>query len=205
MGSMAELTELWAKVLPEIRNGVTGVGVWTALNSAKPLAFEEGSFVLGIDQNTSELAGHLKMPQTRVLIEKMMGEQLGAAVTLRVITGTLQSDWEREKRRDSEARRLQQEAINRQRAEVEARSSWETIYDQLSRKYAAVPNKSLPQNRANFFREAIDLLVEARQAMPIKDDLAERNYARCIERISQYSEVPSVLVALAVVDKSDPQ
>lgn len=205
MTPMAELTEMWATVLPEIRNGVTGVGVWTALNSAKPLAFEEGSFVLGIDQNTSELAGHLKMPQTRVLIEKMMGEQLGAAVTLRVITGTLQSDWEREKRRDAEARRLQQEAINRQRAEVESRSSWETIYDQLSRKYAAVPNKSLPQNRASFFREAIDLLVEARKAMPIKDDLGERNYARCLERISQYSEIPSVLVALAVAEKSDPQ
>lgn len=199
---MAELAEIWAKVLPEVRNGVTGVGVWTALNSARPVAFEEGCLVLGIDHGGSELAGHLKMPQTRVLIEKLMGEQLAETVTLRVITGTTQADWDTEKRRDSEARRLQQEAINRQRAEVEARSSWETIYDQLSRKYAAVPNKSLPQNRANFFREAIDLLVEARHSMPIKDDLAERNYARCIERVSQYSEVPSVLVALAVADKS---
>jgi transketolase len=164
---------------------------------------EDGVLVLGVPHEGSELAGHLKLPQTRVLIEKLMGEKMGTPLTLRVILGTAQTDWDTEKRRDIEARRLQEEAINRQKAEVQARSSWETIYDQLSRKYASVQNKSLPQNRANFFREAIDLIVEARRSMPLSDDLAERNYARCLERVSQYSEIPSVLVALAVADKFD--
>lgn len=198
---MADLAAIWAGVLPDIRNGVTGVGVWTALNAAVPLAYEDGAFVLGIDHTSSELSGHLKLPQTRVLIERKMGEKLGGPVTLRVIVGTTQADWETEKRRDAEVRRLQEEAINRQRAEAQARTNWEVIYEQLTRKFAAVPNKSLPQNRAAFFNEAIDIIVEAWKTMPIADDYSERNYARCLERVSQYSEVPSVLVAIAVNER----
>lgn len=199
---MADVVQVWAEVLPEIRNGVTGVGIWTALNAARPVVFEDGSFVLGVPHEETELAGHLKLPQTRLLIEKTMADRLGTPVQLRVIGGTTIADWETEKRRDIEKRRLQDQAIERQRAEVQSRSSWETVYDQLSRKYAAVPNKSLPQNRAAFFRDAVDFVAESLQTMPLGDDLAERNYARCLERISQYSEVPSVLVAIAVMERA---
>lgn len=198
---MSDVTQVWSEALPEVRNGVTGVGVWAALNASRAVAFEDDVFVLGVPHEESELAGHLKLPATKLLIEKAMSSRLGREVKLRVINGTSTTDWETEKRRDQEARRLQEQAINRQMAEIQARTSWETIYDQLTRKYASVPNKSLPQNRASFFLEAVDLVVEARKTMPINDDLAERNYARCLERISQYSEVPSVLVALAVAEK----
>jgi hypothetical protein len=198
---MSDVTQVWSEALPEVRNGVTGVGVWAALNASRAVAFEDDVFVLGVPHEESELAGHLKLPATKLLIEKAMSSRLGREVKLRVINGTSTTDWETEKRRDQEARRLQEQAINRQMAEIQARTSWETIYDQLTRKYASVPNKSLPQNRASFFLEAVDLVVEARKTMPISDDLAERNYARCLERISQYSEVPSVLVALAVAEK----
>lgn len=198
---MSDVTQVWNDALPEVRNGVTGVGVWAALNTSRPVTLEDEVFVLGVPHEESDLAGHLKLPATKLLIEKAMSARLGKDVRLRVINGTSMTDWETEKRRDQEARRLQEQAISRQMAEIQARTSWETIYEQLTRKYAAVPNKSLPQNRAAFFLEAVDLIVEARKTMSIADDLAERNYARCLERVSQYSEVPSVLVALAVAEK----
>jgi len=72
----------------------------------------------------------------------------------------------------------------------------------LSRKYAAVANKSLPQNRARFFEEGVELVVEARKAQQNFDELQERNFARCLERLAQYAELPSAIVAREVLTRS---
>jgi len=141
------------------------------------------------------------MVGTKMLIEREMTSRLGRPIQLRVIEGIQADDWERVKRKEIEARRLQEAALNRARAEIEARSSWEIIYEQLTRAYSAVPNRSMPQARAKFYREAIEIVAAATKTNPVNDDLSERNYARCLERIAQYSEVPSVLVALAVIDR----
>jgi hypothetical protein len=197
---MPDLAEVWNEVLPDIRKGVTGVGVWAALNAAKPVAIEGNTLILGLPAKETELAGHLRLAQTRRLIETEVGRAWGANLTLRVIEGTSLDDWETEKRRDEEKRRLQEQALKRAKESVQAGSSWESIYDQLSRQFAATPNRSLPQNRAKFFIEAVNLVARALQETPITDDMAERNFARCIERISQYSEVPSTLVAVRVLE-----
>jgi hypothetical protein len=199
---MPELVEVWSEALPTIRNGLTGVGVWTALNLAKPVAFEGNTLVLGLPHSEMELSGHLKMAMTKRLIEVTVGGLLKTSVNLRVIDGTDYSDWEIEKRRDAEKKRLAEQSLAKLRAELDARSNWEHIYEQLSRKYAAVPNKSLPQNKARFFEEAVAMLAEARQDRKDWDDLGERNFARCIERLSQYSDVPSTIVASIVLQKA---
>jgi hypothetical protein len=196
---MADLAEIWKEVLPGIRQEVTGVGVWAALNACKPIAVEDGVLVMGLPHGDTELSGHLRMPQIKRLVESAFSERLGSPVALRVIEGVSQSDWETVKRRDSEARRLQDIALNKMRAELAAKSNWEHVYEQLGRRYAAVSNKSLPQNRARFFEEAVAIVAEARQNQATYDELAERNFARCIERLSQYSEVPSTLVAIQVL------
>lgn len=199
---MDALAEAWSQALPEVRNGVTGVGVWTALNSCKPVTVEDGVLVLGLPHGATELSGHLKMAHTKSLIEKLMSGRLDEQLTLRVIEGTSADDWETVKRRDAEARRLQEQAIDRARVETQARTNWETVYEQLNRKYAAIPNKSLPQNRAKFFQEALQVVVEALAVTPVNDELSERNFARCLERISQYTELPSVYVALQVAERA---
>lgn len=181
--------------MPQIKNVVTGVGLWTALNQSKAIAYENQQFVLGVPHETSDLAGHLRMQSTRTLIERAMSEKFGETVTLRVIEGVLVADWEIVKKKDEEARRLQEAALQKVRAEVAARSSWEGIYEQLSRIWAGMGNKSLPQNRAKFLNEALAHLHEALKDHPVQDDLNERNFARCIERVAQYTEVPSAMVA----------
>ncbi len=199
---MPELVEVWSEALPTIRNGLTGVGIWNALNLAKPIALEEGAFVLGLPHSETELSGHLRLPMTRRLIEVTMAEALGSPVNLRVIDGTEYADWELEKRKDLEKRRLNEQLMARERAELTARASWEQIYEQLGRKFAAVTNKSLPQNKARFYEEAVAMLADARRGQKSWDDLSERNFARCIERLAQYSDVPSTLVAALVLEKS---
>lgn len=193
---------LWSEILPDVRRGVTGVGVWAALNSCKPIALEDGVMVLGVPEGMAELGGHLKVPSTKRLIEQHLSAKSGATVTVRVIDGTGIDAWEAVKRKDVEARRMQEQAMQKMRAEIDARTSWDGVYEQLSRRYAAVPNKSLPQNRARFYEEAVAMIAETREAITNWDDLSERNFARCIERVAQYAELPSALVALDVLRRA---
>lgn len=199
---MAELAEVWGEALPTIRQGVTGVGIWAALNATKPLLIADNVVILGLPHEDTELAGHLKLPNVKRLIEKELSDRLGQPVTARVIDGTTMQDWERIQRRDAEARRLQEVALNKMRAELSAKSNWDAVYEQLSRRYAAVTNKSLPQNRARFLEEAIEIVAEARKNQAGADEQGERNFARCIERVSQYSDVPSTLIAVQVLQRA---
>lgn len=199
---MAAIAEAWKDALPEILNRVTGVGVWTALKSSVPVAHEDNMLVLGLPSQDSELMGHLRLPQVRSAVETLMGQALNDTVNLVVINGTAQSDWETEKRRQEERRKLQQQALDRQKAEILAGKSWEQVYDQLTRAYASLPNRSMPQVRARYFLEAVEIVASALQDTPITDDIAERNFARCLERIAQYTELPSAYVALKVLDLS---
>jgi hypothetical protein len=196
---MPDLAEVWNSTLPDIRRGVTGVGVWTALNTCKPIAFEEGVLVLGLRHADYELSGHLRLPHTKTLVEQLMTEALGSKVELRVIEGDSYRDWESTKRKDVESQRLRTQALHRERAELHARSTWEDAYEELHKIYSSVGNRSWPQNRAKFYQQALQVLAEARREHPDTDDLNERNFARCLERTAQYADVPSALVALEVM------
>jgi hypothetical protein len=199
---MPELTEMWKELLPKLREAVTGVGVWTALNASRPVAFEDGLLVIGVPHEDAELSGHLKVVTTKRILETYATRALGKPIQVKIIDGISQADWEAQKRRDAEARRLQEIGMNKMRAEMTARSNWESVYDQLGRQYAAVANKSLPQNRARFYFGAVELLAETRQQQESWDDLGERNFARCLERLAQYSEIPSAIVASDVLRRA---
>jgi hypothetical protein len=199
---MPEIAAVWKTALPEIRDSVTGVGVWTALNACTAIVLEDGVLVIGLPYSENELAGHLRLPAARKAIEDVVGRELGTAVSVRVIQGTQPEDWAAAKEADAVKRRLAEQALDRAKAEMSSRSSWEGLYEKLSRKFAETPNRSLPQNRARFFLEAVEIVSDALIETPITDDMAERNFARCIERIAQYCEIPSALVATKVLEKA---
>ncbi|MCA1948680.1 MAG: hypothetical protein LDL56_10630 [Armatimonadetes bacterium] len=196
---MAEAAEIWAKVLPEVRQGVTGVGVWAALNTCRPVTVEDGTLVLGLPHEETELAGHLRMPHLSRLIESKFGAAWGSPIKLRVIDGVTLQDWDNVKRRDAEARRLQERALEKSRAEAASRATWENVYEQLGRKYAQMANRSLPQNRARLLVEGVQLIAEARRSIGAGDELNERNFARCMERLAQHTDTPSALIAVEVL------
>jgi hypothetical protein len=199
---MPDMAELWKETLPLVKQGVTGVGVWTALNACRPVVLEDNVLVLGLPHEDGELAGHLKMPQTARLIEQTASKVAGSSIKVRVIDGLAVEDWEKVKRRDVESARLQEQAMQKARVEHEARASWDGVYEQLGRKYASMLNKSLPQNRAKFLKESIATLADIRKAQGSGDEYGERNFARCIERVAQYGEVPSGWVALQVLERA---
>jgi hypothetical protein len=197
---MATAAEIWSQALPRVKKGVTGKGVWSALNSCKAVALEDGVFVIGLAYEQSNLEGHLKAPQTFRLIEKTVTELLGEKVTVRIIQGTDRSDWESAQRREQEAQRIEKEVHQKHQAKLEARSPWDTVYEMLGRNYAALENKSLAQTRAKYLAQSIKGLAEARKANPARDEQTERSYARCIDRVAQYCEVPGAIIALRVME-----
>ena len=199
---MPELTEIWKDLLPKFRDAVTGVGVWTALNASRPVAYEDGVLVIGVPHEDAELAGHLKVITTRRILETYASKALGQTIQVKIIDGVSQADWDAQKRRDAEGRRLQELNMNKMRAEMSARSNWESVYDQLGRQFAAMANKSLPQNRARFYAGAVELVAETRQGQESWDELGERNFARCLERLAQYAEIPSAIVAGDVLKRA---
>jgi len=199
---MSEIGDQWLEVLPEIRDSVTGVGVWSALNACTAIALEDSVLVLGLPHSEGKLSGHLRQPASLQAIETSMSRKLQEKITLRVIEGDTDEDWEDAKARDAAKIRLAERAMERTRAELTSRAGWQGLYEELSRKFSATTNRSLPQNRAKFFLEAVELLADALIETPLDDDLAERNFARCIERIAQYSDVPSVIVAIQVLEQA---
>ena len=199
---MADVAEVWKLALPKITQGVTGRGVWAALNAAKPVAMEDGQFVLGMAHTDGELSGHLRIQTTHRVIETIVSQVLGTSIRLRIIDGTTIEDYEIAKRREVERRRLQELELVKMRHEMQSRTSWDTVYEQLGRRFAAVAQKSLAQNRARFYEEALELVSEARKGMSNFDDAAERSFARCIERVAQYVEMPTTLVALDILRRT---
>ena len=202
MSGMPDLAESWKKALPEIRDAVTGVAVWNALNSATVVAFEDGVLIIGIPHQQHELTGHLNLPATKKAIEDVMGREMETQLNVRVIQGTALEDWNTIKEGDRIKRMLQERALNKARAELSAGQSWEGLYEKLSRRFGEMENRSLPQNRARFFIEAVDIVADALIEKPVTDDMDERNFARCIERIAQYTEIPGALVAARVLEKA---
>ena len=199
---MPDVEQVWKQALPVVINQVSGRGVWAALNAARPILFEDNVLVLGLQVHDTELAGHLRIPSTKRLLDVTLTKLMGAPTTVRVIDGTTLADYDVVKRRDAERRRLQEAELTKMRSELTSKASWDGVYDQLARRFAAVTQKSLPQNRARFFEEAVALIAEARQSQAEWDDLGERNFARCLERLAQYSEIPSTLVAIEVLKKA---
>lgn len=199
---MQDAGTIWAEALPKVMNSVTGRGVWAALNAARPIALEDNLLVLGLPHKDNELAGHLRLPNHSRVIEHIAGQIAGKQLRVRIIDGTQQEDYEIFKRREVERRRLQDAGMERMRAEANAKTSWDTVFEGLSRRYAAMTNKSLPQNRGRFFEEAVELVAEARKGQENFDESGERNFARCLERISQYTEVPSAIVAVEVLKRA---
>ncbi len=199
---MAQVAELWEKAVPEVRQGVTGIGIWTALKTAVPIALEDDVFVLGVPHESAELGGHLRMASTSRQIEMAVTKYNGKPTKIRIIDGIEMHDWEVAKRRDIERRRMQEAEIEKAKSELLIRNSWESVYERISREYAAIPNRSLPQNRARFYDAACSIVAEARKEQTQHDDSNERNFARCIERVAQYTEIPSTAIAVEVLRRS---
>ncbi|MCH8273745.1 MAG: hypothetical protein IH851_03060 [Armatimonadetes bacterium] len=196
-----DIYDAWNESLEDIKKRVTGTGTWNALNIAVPVAFEDGVYVLGFPQKEAPQMGHLRMAGTQRVIEKELEKRFGAEVRLQLLEGITIKEWNAHKRRRAETDRLGDEAAARDALRAKAAASWDTVFEKISHEYGATENKAMPQSKARLLERCVDLCAEAVTGRDM-DDAGERNFARCLDRIATYCEVPSAIVARLVLERA---
>jgi hypothetical protein len=191
---------IWAEVVEKVKDRTISPSLWRALEHAVGVTIEDNWFVLGFASADIPLRGHLASGEHRNTIDKVINEVARRPLNLRLIEGTTIADWENAKRREAAANATK-EAIQRKRLEeVSAGKSWEEVLEQVSRRYARIPMRQLPQVRARYLQEAVVMMSEAIDRVSPEgeqmDDLAERSLARVIEKIATLVEIPPAEVAI---------
>lgn len=198
---MISIHEVWSESLNVIKDRVTGRTIWETLDAVQPITVEDGVVVLGLPHTLASNAGHLLSSTTRNSIEQVLTARLGKRVTIQVIEGVSPQDWDLVKRRAAAARQLEDQQHQKTLRHVSASAVWDELHDQVARKYASYPNRSLAHVRGQYVFDCVEMVIEALNEVGDPEETSERNYARVLERIGQNAEVPAAVVAALVIMK----
>ncbi len=77
---------------------------------------------------------------------------------------------------------------------------WDAITERLTRRYAEMPLRQLPQMQALYLEEAVAILVEAAQRLLGENasEVDHRSFARVLDKVADRAQVPAPLVAWLV-------
>ncbi len=199
-----DIEQIWKGTLEKIKVRLVMPGVWRAMEAARPLVIENGILVLGFPASRSHEGGLLKDSKTNNIIERALEEEAGQPLRLRTIEGETLDDWQTAKLRDEQATALQRAAAEKRRREQSADQGWDGIIERLTRQYADMPMRQLPQMQAIYLDEAIRLLADAARRL-LGDSPAEadqRSFARALDRVADRTQVPAAIVAYLVRQKA---
>lgn len=190
-----EMQAAWSLIRERVKQKVTGRTLYRALDALELITIEGETVVLGLPHEEYSLAGHLNAPNVRRLLEQSIEEAYAFRPQLVIIDGTTLHDWQVYQRKLEELRRLSTQGVRRREAESRVFADWETVYEQVGRKFAETHGRSLAINRARYLEEVLVFVREAMQRLPIETEADERQLNRIVERIAANAEVPSALVA----------
>lgn len=190
-----EMQEAWRLIRERVKQKVTGRTLYRALDALQLVTIEGETVVLGLPYEEYSLAGHLNAPTVRRELEQAIEDAYAFRPQVVIIEGTTLNDWQLHQRKQEEMRRLSEQGVRRREAETRAFTDWETVYEQVGRKFAETPGRSLAINRARYLNEVLAFVREALQRLPLETELDERQFNRVVERIADNAQVPSALVA----------
>ena len=193
-----DLERVWQKVLDTVRGRSDfDLGFWRALEAAKPVACENGYFVVGFPHEQVQHKGRLLEDSYRSLITHIIRSASPdlAEVDLRVIDGATPADWEREKEfEDAKRQHLSRQGLRQ--AELESIGlSWETLSEKLSVQFTQARASRYPQTAARFLLEAFATVAEL-ESQGGEAAALERRLARVFNRLGGMTGIPPTQVAL---------
>jgi hypothetical protein len=192
-----DVSGIWHEVTEKVKQRLVLPGLWRAMEAAKALAVDDGLFILGFPPQVSHDAGLLMDSKNLNVIERALEETAGQPWRLKIIQGETQEDWLQQKRRDEEAAAYVRAAQERKRREAGVEQGWDGISERLTRRYAELPLRGLPQTQAAYLDECLEVLADAVQrlmpATPTEVD--QRALARVIEKVADRSAVPAPVIA----------
>jgi hypothetical protein len=203
-GSPTDVGQVWRATLEKVKLRLVLPGVWRAMEAARPLTIDDDRFVIGFPPNLSHEGGLLQDSKTTNIIERALEEEAGRPVRLRIIEGETVEDWHAYQRRDEEAAALQKAAQERRKREASVEHGWDSITERVTRRYAEMPLRQLPQMQALYLEESVGILAEAARRLLGENasEVDHRSFARVIDRVADRAQVPAAIVAYLVRQKS---
>lgn len=200
----ADLERLWHATVEKVKVRLVLPSVWRAMEAARPLTIEGDNLVLGFAASRSHEGSLLLDSKNNNIIERALEEEAGRTLRLRLIEGETLEDWQVARRRDEEAAALQKAAAERRRREASVEHGWDGVTERLTRRYAEMPLRQLPQMQALYLEEAVTVLADAVRRL-LGDNAAEidqRSYARVLDKVADRAQVPAAMVAWLVRQRS---
>ncbi|MCS6923122.1 MAG: hypothetical protein NZM10_01965 [Fimbriimonadales bacterium] len=194
-----EMQQAWSLIRERVKQQVTGRTLYRALDALQLVTIEGETVVLGMPHEEYQLAGHLNAPTVRKWIEQFIEEAYAIRPQLVIIEGTTLQDWQLYQRKQEELRRLSEQGVRKREYESRTYATWDAVYEQVGRKFAETPGRSLATNRARYLNEMIDFVRDALQRIPVETEADERQLNRIIERIATNVEAPSAVVAWLIL------
>ncbi|HEY3282593.1 MAG TPA: hypothetical protein VGN26_09995 [Armatimonadota bacterium] len=203
VGTDLDLTELWPKVVDEVKKRVLLPRLWVAMEAAIPVTMDRGFLVLGLKPEDTEHAGMLSPSETRTKLNTIIHDLTGQDVQIRLIDGTSVEEWEAVKRRDAIVEAARAVKRQEQQRESVAFASWESLSEELHAIYSRTPSKQFPQGRALFLSRAVPLVSDAMDRLGTTgsggdQERGERTLARILDKVGQLADVSGTIVAYEV-------
>lgn len=203
-GASTDVERVWRATLEKVKVRLVLPGVWRAMEAARPLLIDGDAFVIGFPPSQSHEGGLLNDSKTNNIIERALEEEAGRPLRLRIIEGDTLDDWQAYRSREEQAAAMQKAAQERRRREASVEQGWDGITERLTRRYAEMPLRQLPQMQALYLEESVGVLAEAARRLlgDSPTEVDHRSFARVVDRVADRAQVPAAMVAYLVRQKT---
>lgn len=200
-----DVARIWHDVTELVKKRLVLPALWRAMEEARALTLDDNRLILGFPPRAAHGAGLLMDTKNLNVIEQALEEVAGAPWRLRVIHGETLQDWQEQKQREEQAAAFARTMQEKRRRETGVEQSWEAISERLTRRYAEMPLRGLPQTQAAYLEEALDVLSEAMgRLMPeTPSEADQRGLARVIDKVADRAGVPGALIAFLLRQRGE--
>ena len=193
-----QANQLWVEATERVKDRVISPTLYRALELGVGITVDGDRFVVGFASTDMPMASHLRSAQHQAIIDQCLSAVVEKKVRLLIIDGTGLQDYERYK-----AQKVAREAAAttvgaRRDQERQVQVVWEEVGEAISRAYARLPLRQLPQTRGRFISTAFDMINEAVNRFNYtdeSDELHKRALARVFEKFATVVNIPSALLA----------
>lgn len=199
-----EMQQAWSAIRERVKQKVSGPTLYRALDALQLVTIEGETVVLGLPHESYSLVGHLNAPTVRKWIDQFIEEAYAFRPQVVIIEGITLQDWQLHLRKQEELRRLSDQGARKREAETRVYTNWEAVYEQVGRKFAETPGRSLASNRARYLNEMIAFVRDALTRLPVESEADERQLNRIIERIANNVDAPAAVVAWLILHAPTP-
>ena len=201
-----QMRDLWGRAVEEIKRSVNSVTAYRALEKTVPIAWEDHNFAIGFAGSDGQMGAQLNTNEYRLIIERILQNLTGdTALRFRIIDGTGYDDWEALQKTEAIAQASRQQVAEKRSVEAKTFTSWDEVYDQVSRLWSTSEYRALSTGRARYFDAAFAVVLKAMATIyppGVKvDEPTERGLARIVERIASMSSTDPTLVAYLLFDR----